>query len=171
MAPVIFPLPIDDTSAVLPQGLTRQWGIAGSWGISTGFRECNPSLLWHWNMMDECFIGLDWNVQSKVQYAGTIIGVVVLTFTLELFRRLSRGYDGRLVRNNSDAAKYRPSFLEQTVRAFLFTLQVVNAYTLILIAVSFNGGVIIAIFVATFFAFWALGWEYLPCNPGSGGKS
>ncbi|KAK3335937.1 Ctr copper transporter family-domain-containing protein [Cercophora scortea] len=113
-----------------------------------------PSLLLNNRVKNVSFIGPGWAVSTKAQYAGTIIAVIIFTFTLELLRRLGRQYDRHLVNKKNSGG----NFFEQLLRALLYTLQVINAYTLILFAVSFNVGVIVAIFVGTYFAFLVSSW-------------
>ncbi|KAM7194030.1 Ctr copper transporter [Naviculisporaceae sp. PSN 640] len=57
--------------------------------------------------------------------------------------------------------RYRPSPLEQLVRTIIFTLIVANAYLLVLIAMSFNGFIILSILVGSLFGFFGFQWVCL----------
>ena len=131
-------------------------------------------MLWNWNTIDACFISSDWHVRSKGAFAGTCIGVVLISITLESLRRGAREYDDYLLRNfqarvtsNSVSrpasdpaacsasedgvvertATFRPGPVQQLIRAVLHAATFGVAYILMLLAMYYNGYVIICIFV------------------------
>lgn len=54
---------------------------------------------------------------------------------------------------------FRPSLLQQAVRTLLHLLQFVVAYFVMLLAMYFNGYIIISIFIGAFLGYFAFGWE------------
>ncbi|KAJ6131513.1 hypothetical protein N7523_001219 [Penicillium sp. IBT 18751x] len=54
---------------------------------------------------------------------------------------------------------YRPSAVEQTVRAFMHMLQFAVAYFIMLLAMYFNGYIIICIFIGAFLGSLVFSWE------------
>ncbi|KAL2864181.1 high-affinity Cu transporter CTR3 [Aspergillus lucknowensis] len=62
--------------------------------------------------------------------------------------------------------RVRPNLTEQFVRALLHMLQFAVAYFVMLLAMYFNGYIIICIFIGAFLGSFIFSWEYL----GSGGK-
>lgn len=114
-------------------------------------------MLWNWNTIDACFISSDWHIRSNGAFAGTCIGVVLMGITLEALRRGAREYDAWIVRAfraklaNGDTvpntAIFRPSLTQQAVRAVLHALTFGVAYMLMLIAMYYNGYVILCIFL------------------------
>lgn len=56
-------------------------------------------------------------------------------------------------------APYRPSFMEQIVRAFLHMLQFAVAYFVMLLAMYYNGYIIICIFIGAFVGSLIFSWE------------
>lgn len=58
-----------------------------------------------------------------------------------------------LLGNSSTPMAFRPNALQQMVRALLHTLQFALAYVLMLLAMYYNGYIIICIFIGTFVGF------------------
>jgi copper transporter 1 len=57
--------------------------------------------------------------------------------------------------------QFRPSVYEQATRAFLHTLQFATAYWIMLLAMYYNGYIIICIFLGAFIGFFIFQWERL----------
>lgn len=117
-------------------------------------------------------------------FAATCAGTILLTFALEFFRRMSRTYDRYIViqhekdirssvtlkrvmmeggeQRQQEQQQFRPGVCQQAVRALLFLSQVVTAYVLILLAVSFNGFIILSIFLGSLLSFFAFQWDAVP---------
>lgn len=61
---------------------------------------------------------------------------------------------------------YRPSPMEQLVRAFLHMLQFAVAYFIMLLAMYYNGYLIICIFIGAFLGSFVFSWEPLSLSTG-----
>ncbi|QIW99842.1 hypothetical protein AMS68_005360 [Peltaster fructicola] len=131
--------------------------------------DCQTSMLWNWDVNDSCFLAASWHITNNGAFAATCIGVILLVLLVEFTRRLSREYDEFLLRQCSRQATrsranlalkaderdgmvpavitLRASPLQQLIRAVLYAATVAGAYILMLIAMSFNGYVIICIFI------------------------
>jgi copper transporter 1 len=138
-------------------------------------------MLWNWYTVDACFLSTSWHVTSPGMFAGTCIGVMGLVVTLELLRRAAKEYDHRLLRgfqelpgasataqleeSNDSSRKlgavreFRPTAVQQAVRAALHMLQFAVAYMVMLLAMYYNGYIIICIFIGAFIGFFIFGWE------------
>ncbi|KAL4979672.1 Ctr copper transporter [Aspergillus desertorum] len=57
--------------------------------------------------------------------------------------------------------RVRPSLMEQVVRALLHMLQFAVAYFVMLLAMYFNGYIIICIFIGAFLGSFIFSWEYI----------
>lgn len=128
-------------------------------------------------------------------FAGSCIGVILLVILLEFLRRAGKEYDRRIVQqhlaSHASAApvassassdnsktpatntaptvqKFRPSVLQQAIRALLHMLQFAVAYFVMLLAMYYNGYIIICIFIGAYLGFFVFGWESF--NVGQGGK-
>ncbi|KAJ5735047.1 uncharacterized protein N7483_000172 [Penicillium malachiteum] len=56
---------------------------------------------------------------------------------------------------------YRPSFVEQIIRALLHTMQFAVAYFIMLLAMYYNGYIIICIFIGAYIGSFIFSWEAL----------
>lgn len=121
-------------------------------------------------------------------FAGSCIGVILLVIALEALRRAGKEYDRYIVNqylashsqgtavassassNNSKIPatttshppapqNFRPSVIQQAVRALLHMLQFAVAYFVMLLAMYYNGYIIICIFIGAYIGYFICGWE------------
>ncbi|KAK3994309.1 Ctr copper transporter family-domain-containing protein [Cladorrhinum sp. PSN332] len=184
-------------------------GKAGGGG-GMGGHGCKISMLWNWNTIDSCFIASSWKITSDSMFAGSCIGVLLLTVCLEALRRAVKEWDRFLVRKHLESLKaaagsgrpvvhasdddsekgptkggdvpavaapphgagacavaaaasrgYRPAIWEQAVRALLHLLQFAVAYFIMLLAMYYNGYIIICIFLGAYIGAFIFHWESL----------
>jgi copper transporter 1 len=135
------------------------------------------------------FISSSWHVRSSGQFAGSCIGVILLVMSLEFFRRASREYDRyvtlqaqskrqQLESTNPSpggstskdialvavgivpgAGKFRPSLFQQVIRALFHMAQFAVAYFIMLLAMYYNGYIIICIIIGAFLGAFVFSWE------------
>ena len=134
------------------------------------------------------FIDRKWRIRSNGAFAGSCIGVILLVMVLELLRRASREYDALILRAHARAHaeilstvsseeqgsnkvgatttttgtaphKFKPSPLQQAVRALLHMLQFAVAYFVMLLAMYYNGYIIICIFIGAFLGAFVFSWQ------------
>ncbi|KAB5516923.1 Ctr copper transporter [Coniochaeta sp. 2T2.1] len=148
-------------------------------------------MLWNWNTIDSCFIARSWHVTSSGMFAGSCIGVILLVMALELLRRSVKEYDRYLVRNHAAASLrdnhndtadpktasgslappvmtargFRPTILQQAVRALLHMVQFAVAYFIMLLAMYYNGYIIICIFIGAYLGSFVFHWETIGGSP------
>ncbi|KAL2127202.1 hypothetical protein VTI74DRAFT_11110 [Chaetomium olivicolor] len=161
---------------------------SGGMGGMGGGSGCKISMLWNWNTIDSCFLASTWKITSAGVFAGSCIGVVLLVMSLEMLRRAVKEYDRFLINKHlkaqaatnspasamSDDGKpaaacpavviskgYRPTILEQAVRALLHMLQFAVAYFVMLLAMYYNGYIIICIFIGAYIGSFIFHWEPL----------
>ncbi|KAJ9640238.1 hypothetical protein H2204_003463 [Knufia peltigerae] len=132
--------------------------------------KCKINMLWNWYTIDACFLSSSWHITSKGMFAASCIGVVFLVISLELLRRVSKEYDMAILRQfqrsvvTQDATKdqttlvggcrpaprvvvFRPSPIQQLIRAVLHAVTFGVAYIIMLLAMYYNGYIIICIFI------------------------
>lgn len=66
------------------------------------------------------------------------------------------------------ARNFRPSVIQQAIRALLHMLQFAVAYFVMLLAMYYNGYIIICIFIGAYIGYFICGWESF--NVGRGGQ-
>jgi copper transporter 1 len=116
-------------------------------------------------------------------FAGSCIGVILLVLLLEFLRRASKEFDRYIIAqhtktlaSSSDgnrtsktpvatthkiaaSSKFRPSLLQQAVRALLHMCQFTVAYFIMLLAMYYNGYMLICIFLGAYIGYFIFGWE------------
>lgn len=124
-------------------------------------------MLWNWYTIDACFLSTSWHITSNGMFAVSCIGIAALVVALEFFRRIGKEYDALIVRQfkrnlNARAASFRtqnnfnessePPFttfratpLQQLIRSILHAVVFGLAYVVMLLAMYYNGYIIISI--------------------------
>ncbi|KAG9097141.1 hypothetical protein FRC07_010829, partial [Ceratobasidium sp. 392] len=111
------------------------------------------NMLWNWNTFNACFLSEQWHIRNEVGFAFSIISIFLITFLIEGARRSARNYDRMLSAKHVALDKgeisgmIRPTLKEQLIRGVFYGVQFSAAYILMLIAMSFNGFAILAIFL------------------------
>lgn len=121
-------------------------------------------MLWNWNTIDACFLSRSWHINNEGAFAATCIGVVLLVVFLETLRRIGKEFDSYIIREfqaglvalNAAASDARPqtvsfraSPLQQAVRAIIHAITFGVAYIIMLLAMYYNGYIIICIVVGS----------------------
>lgn len=133
-------------------------------------------MLWNWDTIDACFLTESWRITSDAMFAATCIGIILLVMFVEFFRRLGKEYESFITRQaRRQAAAYRiisPSsrscpgaasagalesyqqtvtvrvtMTQQAIRALIHAITFGGAYITMLLAMYYNGYVIICIFI------------------------
>ncbi|KAI0884130.1 copper transport protein ctr4 [Annulohypoxylon maeteangense] len=143
----------------------------------------SQSMTWNWNTVGTCFLAESWQVESEGAFAASCIGVFFLVIYLELVRRLGKEYDTFILRQFrqhataqfraskedssccSDApapgpqvVTFRATPLQQLIRSVVHAASFGVAYILMLIAMSFNGYIIISIIIGAGFGKFLCDW-------------
>ncbi|QRV85625.1 copper transport protein CTR2 [Ceratobasidium sp. AG-Ba] len=107
------------------------------------------SMLWNWEIKDSCFISEQWHITNEVGFAFSIIGIFLITFLIEGVRRAARNYDRMLTAKHTAQGKGDkvPTLQEQLMRGAFYGVQFSAAYIIMLVAMSYNGFAIFAIFL------------------------
>ncbi|CAE6410711.1 unnamed protein product [Rhizoctonia solani] len=113
---------------------------------------CTMNMLWNWEVIDSCFISDQWHVTNEVGFALSIVGIFLITFLIEGIRRAARNYDRMLAAKHAgtlskNGVPLRPTMSKQLVRGGFYGVQFSAAYVLMLIAMSYNGFALFAIFL------------------------
>ncbi|RMZ87811.1 hypothetical protein DV736_g4970, partial [Chaetothyriales sp. CBS 134916] len=125
-------------------------------------------MLWNWYTIDACFLTQSWHVHSRASFAASCIGVILLVVSVEVLRRVGKAYDKWLladfqrqaaqrvvdpsVENNqwtgdNEYHSFRYTPLQQLIRSVIHMTTFAVAYLIMLLAMYFNGYIIISIFI------------------------
>ncbi|KAK3934541.1 ctr copper transporter [Diplogelasinospora grovesii] len=106
---------------------------------SSSASTCKISMMWNWYTIDACFLSEQWQITTSGEFAATCIGVMLMVVLLEAFRRLGKEYDERILR------EFYP--FQQIIRAVIHAATFGLAYIIMLLAMYYNGYVIICIVI------------------------
>ncbi|KAI5817746.1 Ctr copper transporter family-domain-containing protein [Pyronema omphalodes] len=147
---------------------------------------CKIEMTWNWHTTDACFLSKNWRVRNNSDFAGVCLAVFFLVVLFEIIRRLTREYDRHLLRlsskqngmTSSDSSGsetgglsmmswmnptpkdiFRPSVLQQLIRCLGYTVQFGLGYIIMLLAMYYNGYVIICILLGAFVGHFLAGWD------------
>ncbi|ETS75015.1 hypothetical protein PFICI_13499 [Pestalotiopsis fici W106-1] len=161
-------------------------GVSGT-TMSGMMNGCKISMLWNWYTVDTCFLLTAWRIRSGGGFAALCIGVILMTIVLQALGWLAKFYDQRLVQQAKQAAihagtsdsliakdghhvsspsSFRPNITQQAVRTLVRTAQFAMAYWIMLLAMYYNGYVIICIILGSFIGIYFFQWDRLGGLPG-----
>ncbi|KAG7140817.1 Copper transport protein ctr4 like [Verticillium longisporum] len=147
---------------------------------------CKISMLWNWQTIDSCFISESWHVTSTGMFAGSCIGVVLLVLSLEALRRAGKEYDRYLIRSHAAGVVARAGPFAAASNdsasggknsgegaAPLGAGGFAVAYFVMLLAMYYNGYIIICIFIGAYLGSFIFHWEKIggSTGPTSAGES
>ncbi|KAJ2984473.1 hypothetical protein NUW58_g6039 [Xylaria curta] len=144
----------------------------GGGGMEMEGEACSTHMLWNWKTIGACFFAESWQIKNEGMMAATCIGVFLLTIMLEFIRRVGKEYDQFILRQfqqhvDAQAAMakvedsccsegpradgqtviFRATPIQQAIRSFIYAVAFGLAYILMLIAMAFNGYLIIVIII------------------------
>jgi copper transporter 1 len=141
-------------------------------------------MLWNWYTIDACFLSSSWHITTHGAFAATCIGVMLMVVVLEGLRRLGKEYDEHIQRdfqarmslivNNGGQQQacpaapesgvapqivtFRASPLQQFVRSLIHAATFGLAYLVMLLAMYYNGYIIICILLGALLGKFLCDW-------------
>ncbi|KAK0661126.1 Copper transport protein CTR2 [Lasiodiplodia hormozganensis] len=149
-----------------------------------GGPKCNMNMLFTWDTTDLCIVFRSWHVGSTWSLIVSLLGVVVLCAGYELVREVSRRYEASVAARQSGvrvggsgvpannaggrtvvAWSAREEKRVKIVKAVLYAVQVFYSFFIMLLFMTYNGWVMLAVAVGAFVGYLAFG------NAGGAGGS
>lgn len=148
-------------------------------------------MLWNWYTVDACFLAESWHIESEGMFAASCVGVAFLVVMLEFLRRLGKEYDSHMYQqfqrratlafsNRGDPATpciqqptfvtFRPTPLQQLIRSVIHMASFAVAYLIMLLAMYFNGYIIISIFIGALVGKFLCDWDSVTIAVGGSGS-
>ncbi|KAL6856821.1 Ctr domain-containing protein [Trichoderma novae-zelandiae] len=142
-------------------------------------KSCKISMLWNWYTVDACFLSSSLQIRNRGMFAASCIGIILLVVSVEFMRRIGQEYDDSIVRQwhrqvavasdravrgprgsttYSEEFMFRATPLQQLIRALIHAATFGAAYVIMLLAMYFNGYIIICIIIGSGIGKFACHW-------------
>jgi len=133
------------------------------------------------------FISESWRINSNGIFVASCLGVILLVMSLEFLRRMAKIYNSYILSQhqlahpghsssetkgllpstscdqvpltNSPRPPFRPNMKQQAARATLHMLQFAVAYFVMLLAMYYNGFILLSICIGAWFGSFVFSWE------------
>jgi len=133
---------------------------------------CNMNMLFTWNTENLCIIFSKWHIRSTLSLLVSLVAVALLTAGYEFVREASRRYEASsaeymnsLPTDDEEPRSYRwlgknigtAGQKAKIVKALFYATQVFYSFFIMLLFMSYNGWVMLAVTVGAFIGYLAFG--------------
>ncbi|KAJ6446189.1 Ctr copper transporter [Purpureocillium lavendulum] len=121
---------------------------------------CSMSMLFTWDTRNLCIVFRQWHIRSTASLVVSLIAVVLLAMGYEALRSLSRAYEASLAKRIAALPRQHQGEAGRRghmVKAVLYGLQNFYAFMLMLVFMTYNGWVMIAVSLGAFFGYLLFG--------------
>ncbi|PHH86943.1 hypothetical protein CDD83_9558 [Cordyceps sp. RAO-2017] len=121
---------------------------------------CSMNMLFTWDTTNLCIVFRQWHVRSTAALVFSLVAVVLLAMLYEALRALSRRYEASQNRRIACMPRQTQQQAGQrahVIKALLYALQNFYAFMLMLIFMTYNGWVMIAVSLGAFFGYLLFG--------------
>ncbi|KAF2452649.1 Ctr copper transporter family-domain-containing protein [Lineolata rhizophorae] len=130
-------------------------------GMDMGDDHCSMNMLFTWNTKNLCIVFPQWHVRGALSLVFSLVAVALLTTGYELVRELSRRYEARCaaaVDAGRTSANTRAGQRQvKIVRAAFYAVQVFYSFFIMLLFMTYNGWVMLAVAAGAFIGFLLFG--------------
>ncbi|RVD85849.1 uncharacterized protein DFL_004154 [Arthrobotrys flagrans] len=124
--------------------------------------RCSMNMLFTWDPTNLCIIFRSWHVRGTVSLVFSLLAIVALTAGYEFVREISRQYEARLEakrgvlrREGTGGTTIKKD--GQLIKALLYALQVFYSFFIMLLFMTYNGWVMLAVAVGAFVGYMIWG--------------
>ncbi|KAM4054955.1 ctr copper transporter family protein [Hirsutella rhossiliensis] len=121
---------------------------------------CSMDMLFTWDTTNLCIVFRQWHVRSTTSLVFSLIAIVLLAMVYEALRSLSRRFEASQNRRLADMPRQHRVQAAQRVhliKALLYALQNFYAFMLMLVFMTYNGWVMVAVSVGAFLGYLVFG--------------
>ncbi|KAG5930614.1 hypothetical protein E4U42_005276 [Claviceps africana] len=121
---------------------------------------CSMSMLFTWDTTNLCIVFRQWHVRSTPGLLASLLAVVVLAMGYEALRALSRRYEHGVHRRVAAMPRQcqdKASRQGHVVKAVFYAVQNFYAFMLMLIFMTYNGWVMMAVSLGAFLGYLFFG--------------
>ncbi|EHY59201.1 hypothetical protein, variant [Exophiala dermatitidis NIH/UT8656] len=137
----------------------------GHGDMDMGEGQCSMNMLFTWSSKNLCIIFPQWRVTGTHSFILSLLAIVLLTAGYECVREISRRYEqihkARMAaystsasRRESKAAAERQGTI---IKAALYAVQVFYSFFIMLLFMTYNGWVMLAVAVGAFIGYLTFG--------------
>ncbi|KAK6501811.1 hypothetical protein TWF481_009634 [Arthrobotrys musiformis] len=125
--------------------------------------RCSMNMLFTWDPTNLCIIFRSWHVRGTVSLVFSLLAIVALTAGYEFVREVSRRYEARLeakrgiLRREGTGTGTTLQKDGQVVKALLYAVQVFYSFFIMLLFMTYNGWVMLAVAVGAFVGYMVWG--------------
>ncbi|KAJ4861108.1 ctr copper transporter family domain-containing protein [Trichoderma breve] len=121
---------------------------------------CSMSMLFTWDTTNLCIVFRQWHIRSNTSLVLSLIAVVLIGIGYEFLRSVSRRYEASLAarletvpRQNRESVSKRG----HVIKAILYAIQNFYAFMLMLVFMTYNGWVMVAVSLGAFLGYLLFG--------------
>ncbi|KZF25900.1 Ctr copper transporter [Xylona heveae TC161] len=115
--------------------------------------RCSMNMLFTWNTKDLCIVFYSWHVHSTLTLLGSLVAIVALGAGYEYVREISRRYEQRCAAHAATLPRRNAAELDRkskVIKALLYAIQVFYSFFIMLLFMTYNGWIMIAVAVGAF---------------------
>ncbi|VUC20547.1 unnamed protein product [Clonostachys rosea] len=121
---------------------------------------CNMNMLFTWDTNNLCIVFRQWHVRSTSSLLFSLLAVVLIGIGYEAIRAFSRRYELASSKRVESLPRQSQAQLSQrthVIKGALYALQNFYAFMLMLLFMTYNGWVMIAVTLGAFFGYLIFG--------------
>ncbi|KAK8049799.1 Ctr copper transporter, partial [Apiospora phragmitis] len=121
---------------------------------------CNMNMLFTWDTTNLCIVFRQWHVRGPVSLLFSLLGVVLICAGYEALRELIRRYGASAAKMAEGLPRHRHVTAEKRshiVKAALYAVQTFYAFMIMLLFMTYNGWVMVAVAVGAFLGYLVFG--------------
>jgi len=134
-------------------------------GMDMGGDRCSMNMLFTWDTHNLCIVFRQWRITGTVSLLVSLAAIALLTAGYECVREISRRYEQRHATTmsafSSGASRRDGKQLAERkgmlVKAALYAVQVFYSFFIMLLFMTYNGFVMLAVAVGAFIGYLAFG--------------
>ncbi|KAH6898385.1 Ctr copper transporter family-domain-containing protein [Thelonectria olida] len=121
---------------------------------------CKMNMLFNWDTNNVCIVFRQWHIRSTTSLFFSLLAILLLTVGYEALRAVSRRYEESLAKSVSALPRQSQEQASQrahVLKGVLYALQTFYAFMLMLIFMTYNGWVMIAVTLGAFIGYVGFG--------------
>ncbi|KFY42933.1 hypothetical protein V495_04274 [Pseudogymnoascus sp. VKM F-4514 (FW-929)] len=124
-------------------------------GYDASPARCNMNMLFTWSTRDLCIIFRSWHITGPITLTLSLLAIVALVAGFEALRATTARYDALLLKRREELPRQQQATSREVQRAkvarsALYGVQTFYAFMIMLLFMTYNGQVMIAVGIGAF---------------------